>query len=104
MNIQSIGCVNNLLYNNFSCDKKNKLSFRSQRLATVADSFVRSQKSLLESALAKLRKITLSEYKSLTKEEILALRSEIASIKNHNTGVEILNQDIKMHFHQIFLL
>lgn len=97
MNIQSISCVNNLLYKNFSCDKKNKLSFRSQRLAAAADTFVRSPKSLLESALAKLRKITLSEYKSLTKEEILALRSEISSIKNHNTGVEVLNQDIKMH-------
>lgn len=97
MNIQSINLVKNISYNSLNFDKKSKPSFRANTLGVVSDTFVRSQKSLVESALSKLRKITLAEYRTLTKEEILALKSEIASIKNFNTGEEILNEDIRVH-------
>lgn len=69
----------------------------SGQISNTVDIFTRSQDGILQKAFSKLRKINISEYKSLTDLEKQVLRQEIAKIKNLNTKVEVLKEDIKIH-------
>ena len=79
MFIQSLNLLNSKSYPNIASNKNSKPSFRSKLV--MQDTFIRADKSLVTSALSKLKKLTLEEYKLLNKDEILALRAEISAIK-----------------------
>lgn len=95
MQIQPINYTKYLY--NYPQKAQTKSNFPLQKPSDKNISFGNLQEQIVKSGLNKLKKISFSEYKSLTKEEVIALREFLASIKNLNTGIQVLKQDIKIH-------
>jgi len=96
LNIQSIKPIN-IINSTAAIKPKRSPNFRGRLTNASMDAFISSHESLVKSAMAKLNKINIAEYKSLTPAEKQALRREVSAITNLNTKVEILTEDIKLH-------